>query len=182
MLESTKTDSPSESTSAALPPLPERGCVLGKTSCSGCQYRTRDRSACYHPSVSGLSIEEIIEIRANEKKLDVEKAVKAASKRIQSALVLDQYSIYIRSKYGVRKQPLVESDRVMAVLGKGLLWQLHARKLIASLSIITDMLSVRRWDAFKSLSDARAGDLHDVAELNLAALILLNQQVPTFRQ
>lgn len=114
--------------------------------------------------------------------MDIEKTVKAASKRIQNALLLDQYSLYIRSKYGVRKQPLVEEDRVMGVLGGGLLWQLHARKLIASMSIITDMLSVRRWDAFKALSDAKAGDLHDVAELNLAALILLNQQVSAFRQ
>lgn len=137
---------------------------------------------CYHPSVSDLSVDEIIQIRAKEKNIDADKVVKAATKRIQNALLLDQYSLYIRSKYGVKKEPAVQREQVLQVLNGGLLWQLHARRLISSISIITDMLSVRRWEAFKVLSEARAGELHDVAELNLASLILLNQQVPAFRQ
>lgn len=154
--------------------------MLGKKSCRGCQYRTVTRDRCLHPGVSGLDVESIIEVRSRSRNVDVDREIRNASKRIQNAIALDQYATYIQSKYkGI--ETYIDGKQIMSVVGEGLLLQLYQKRLISGFAVLANMLSVRRWAMFKSLSGLKAGELHDVAELNLSALILLNQQVPAFR-
>lgn len=110
---------------------------------------------------------------------DPEKTIKTAARRIQNAIALDQYATYVRSKY--QSAPaVVNPATVDAILEKGLLHQLREKRVISGDAIIANMLSIRRWGAFKELSNVKAGELHEVAELNLSALVLLNQEVASF--
>ena len=164
-------------------------CPLGQPVCTHCQYRPvypgQDTDYCYHPDVSGYTIDQIISIKKTEKYGDTpqeDSAVVANIQRIQNAVLLDTYYQWVteHSNPQVRCVPInqISLNLLQKVIGKGILYEMIKYKLIANSStVVARIVTLDNWVTFNvnnNMTHQKLG-LHKIAELNLAALLLFNQ-------
>ncbi len=127
----------------------------------------------------------IIELRAIERGLSPsqkETTVARALARIKNAVLLDQFSVVVASAGRSFWYPAAAVDQALAITKRGLLGDLFRYGLVGQESTLVGMLDIKRWSNFcSSFPGAKSANkpllpLHIVAEVDLAALMVFNQQ------